>query len=177
MVTVHEKENPIGVDVPIQEMQRLLKKKLNWNNVDIFGRVYKMKDGEIVLPHAYIGGGEHDKSVLTNEKGNNRVFFIVNGEEKELPGGQMEVEIKTVVITDLDQTFPDINHRPDNEARNHVHTIVKSSGQFRNVTKIESEYDKVMKGYEVSYALKLDVHPMHIFAIVSKVKYYLNSNC
>lgn len=177
MVTVHEILNPIGVDASIKQAQISLKKRLKWDNVEIFGRVFKKRSDSVILPQAYINNGEYNKSVLTNEKSNSRIFFIVGDEQKSLGGGLFSTDIKTVVITDLSFTYSDKVHVADLDAQNHINSILVKNSLFKNITKIETDYKKILRDYEYSLAEKFSVHPFTIFAFVSDVRYRINTNC
>lgn len=176
MVTVHEIQNPIGIDAAISILQKSLKKKLGWDNVEIYGRVHKIRDGKSIIPQAYVGNGEYKKDVLTSELNKNKVFFVPTGTTKTLPGGQMETTVKTVFIVDLSVIFPEVTHRADQEAIHHVNEIIGGVGLFKNIVEIQTDVKDVLKEFDWKVGEILDIHPRKIFSINSKVKYFIN-NC
>jgi hypothetical protein len=177
MVKVHEIENPIAIDKIILRAQKLLSKKLNWENVEIYGRIFRRAEKGKILPHAFIPSkGEYTFDVLTKEKGEAKIFFIPPTVEKELAGGQMEADIKIVFMVDLEKLYPDNDHRSDLEVRSLCREIISKDPSLRNIQKIESDMKEILKGFDYINPIH-DAHPNHIFAIVSRVKYFLKSNC
>lgn len=177
MVKVHQIQNPIGVDRPIGIMQDHLVSKLNWENIEIYGRTYPVKDGPAKLPKAYTGNGEYAKDVFTLELGNNKVFFLANGPAKVLPGGMAEETIKVVFMVDLKTIFPTLTHRADAEAIQLAQELVSGVGFFNNIVEVQTQIEDIMKGYDLSHAGLLNIQPRCMFSINSKVKYYFNNYC
>lgn len=173
-------ENPKGIDYAIQNVQNYLDRYLGWDNIDIYGRVYKnlSKDGN-VFPEAYIGKGEH-REVLTNDKKDATIFFIDNDDHTSTTGHDFNAEVSIVFIVNLSRLYPNSTHRPDTESQLHVEKIIKQSRAF-NVTSntpltISKGLENVLSDFDTSYIKLTDFQPYHIFSVKGTMNYLIN-NC
>lgn len=166
-------EKPKGIDHFIQKIQSDLFKKLGWENLEMYGRVYKnpSKAKGITL-EAYQGKKEY-KDVFTNDKKAASVFFIDENEHKTTNGIYYNAEVKIVFMVNLAKLYPDVSNRADTDAQVHCAKLVGQHKIF-TVTGIEKGIETIFKGINTDGIKLTDLQPYHVFAIVGNLKYQLN---
>jgi len=172
--------DPIGIDAKIQTMQILLYDKLDWANIEMYGRVFKNKvDGKVIAQgYGENANGDYKKDVYLDDTKNASIFFVAADNQTTTNGVQFTNEVKIVFMLNLKVLYPDINHRADTEAQNTAYDLVHSRKAFR-IKRIETGLENVLNGFDVSLKslIRSDLQPIHVFGIVADVNYKMNSNC
>ena len=170
--TNHVKTNPVGLDYGIQRIQNDLFKKLDWNDCEVFGRVYKVvtKDGFTVK--AFTGGKDY-KDVFTNDRKLSTIFFIDDDNHKTTDGILFKCQVKIVFMVNLKKILPDISHRADMEVEEEVVKIIRKRSDFE-IKEIEKGFDKVLKEFKKEDLQKTDMQPFHVFSINGTISYNIN---
>ena len=121
-------ENVKGIDKQIQILQNHLYRKLNWSNLELFGRVFKnrRKNSKQIIPEAYVGNGEY-REVLTNDKVDAIMFFIEDDEHISQTGYQFKTKINLVVIANLKKLYANNDYREDHKCIQEVIELLQSA--------------------------------------------------
>lgn len=165
-------QNPAGIDKEIQIIQNSLFNNLGWSKVDAYGRVHKnqSKDKGLV-PEFYKGKNEY-KDVFQNDH-DASIFFIDSDEHTTENGIFYYSDVKIVFMVDLKRLKPSITHRADMEVEIEALKIVKKQGMF-TVEGFEKGVETVFKGFNINQIKLKNMHPLHVFAIVGRLKYKIN---
>lgn len=176
----HLKTDPVGIDVPIDLIQRRTYQYLleRWGKLDMYGRVYKKtdRDGNIGLER-YKGSGEYEK-VLFSE--GNKVFFV-QGDSPENNMGVFTNSVWAVAILNLDDIYAD-KGRADEEAHNDLVTELSKVVSMDAIKGLEYGMPNLKRvvddAFEVGTFRFSDIHPYHVFMVRMELEYYLNEyNC
>ena len=148
---IYLKENPVGVDLPIQRLQEVLYTKINdaFNcDVTAYGRAYINNDKGSVKPLAYLTKGEH-RELLTDDTIDGLHFFFIENDTDDVVSrtcmSDTEVDI-IFIINDLTKVKGDIVHYADEEIKEIIKSFVRNQHQITTVTKGENALD----GFDVS---------------------------
>ena len=165
------KNDPKGIDIPIQLAQKRLYDKLIFEySCDVvgYGRVYTDIVDDSDIPYAYIGRGEYEE-VLTNDKINGIHFFFVERESSDVISrsclSSTDVDL-IVIVNDLTKVKDDVLHYQDEEIKEDVKSFVKNSLEINSITKGKQALD----GFDVS---KIQfIYPYFVFKITSTINNY-----
>lgn len=166
------KNNPVGVDVSIQKLQNHLFSKLYWIDCDVFGRVYKLKTENGLVPRAFISGKDY-KDVFTNDRKTSTIFFVDEDKHTTKEGIKYECDIKIIFMVDLKKAMPNIIHRADMEVEQEVVELIRNRSNFR-ITQVEKGIDTVLKEFSRENLDKIDMQPFHIFSVVGVLTYQIS---
>lgn len=172
---LYTKTEAIGIDVPIQKVQRLLYDKLSllWGvNISAYGRAYLLKRKDNVLPEVFVSGKDY-KDVLSLD--DNRFFFVQSESAKKINSTRYETDIDIYFILNLKEVKSDISHRADEEVHNDVNYILNQTEL--DIDSIEVGLDNVIKDFKINNRDNFnfsDFEPYHIFKVKCSVKYDLS---
>lgn len=170
---IYIKDNPRGIDKQIQKMQNLLYERLQWGDIEIYGRVYRNpstnQNATLIKPEAYVGDKEY-KDVLLNDLKNATIFFVDGNYHKKIDNRYFSTELKVIVFVNLANSLPDIEHRADMEAEIQVIRLLNRFGFFKQ-RNIEKSVDVIFKGFDTSKIKLSDMHPYHVFALQGVLEY------
>lgn len=173
----HTIENPIGLDAKIQIIQNIIFEKIGWENIEVFGKVFKNpskgKKGDTV--EAYVGKNEY-ADVFTNDKKNANIFFIEDSSHSTNEGILYKNEVLVVFMVNLKKLYPEIEHRGDMEAEQDAIKAVKIARILRN-PEIEKDVTAIFSKLNIESIKLSNMQPYHVFALKGEVAYYLNSKC
>lgn len=163
--------DPVGIDIPIDRIQKFLYSGLNWDKMQMFGRIYKNQGDNGKLPQYNDGSPEYQKDVYISDKNNNaNIFFVVNDVHKVVNPVEMESIIKIVFMVNLEKIYGPENQRLDSKAHKDVFDLLTQKNQFI-ITSLETGLETVLKDFDTSKIKKADLQPLHIFALVGKIRY------
>lgn len=169
------KNNPKGIDIPIQRVQKLIYSRLKaiWgitdNDWNCYGRCYRNKDEQgKYLPEAYTGQqGKEYTDVLYSDKVLCTSFFGESDKTKQLVGGLQQSEVHLIFCINAKQVKNILQHRGDSEIHNDVLTVIGQNGGVSDVN-VQQWFDSVFREYtsnKVKLAMLSDTHPAHCFRI------------
>jgi len=169
------KDNPKGVDAPIDRIQKILYKELScsWNtdNLDGYGRIYRNERREKVIPEFYTNENEY-KEVLQNDT--KACIFFFNTGNPSVTGKLAIVDCEIIFSVDL-TTIKGDETRDDEEIRNDVVLALN-----RYATNFEKDYD-IIKDLDGVYEdfrgvadYFLDMQRFHHFKFKGKIRYNIN---
>lgn len=166
---IYTKTNPVGIDIPIDNLNLKIANYLYsiWSltdsNSDFYGRVYRNKTKSGYIPEGFV---TTYKDVLFNTKKNCTSFFYVNGQPSN-DLGNWTANIVHVLQILLDQVYPDITHRADEEIRKDLNSIYDLQPfQFilnrfsHNISEVFIDFDINLKDYydmQPLFNLRLDL--------------------
>lgn len=156
------KTNPKGLDVSIQEVQKILYTKLTtlWGvDLNAYGRCYPyIRDNYRVIEY-YYGSNDYKNLVYAEQ---NKFFFTAENDLTRTGDDFYTTNISLYFILNVNEIYPLVNHRADEEARVDVLKILNSTGKVQ-VTSVTTEINKVFSRFE--YENTDDMQPYHCFKI------------
>ena len=166
-----EKQNPVGIDKPIQKLSKRLYDGLGYSNIDAYGRAYLMKDNDDkVKPHRYIedSNGEYTE-ILFNDTLNGHFFFLDNPETKPFTGVFIETQVDIIFFFNLENLKPDIDHRADEEIRNEIMAVLERERYFETTNIIKDE--DALAGFETDLEA---IQPRFFLKVTGNIRYQFN---
>ncbi|MBX3253918.1 MAG: hypothetical protein KF862_07220 [Chitinophagaceae bacterium] len=170
------KNNPAGVDIPIQKAQTKLHSFLTnaWEidegQYECYGRAYRNQSEGGYVAEVYIGGNEY-KEVYFNDGLHAISFFGISTEVTNSVMNRVNVHL--VMFADLnkmalkDRFGATIQHRADEELRQQVFRSLSKFSFGMNYEGFELGVENVLKEYPGTRRddrLKfIDMHPYHCF--------------
>ncbi|TAN17234.1 MAG: hypothetical protein EPN37_07210 [Chitinophagaceae bacterium] len=184
------KDNPTGIDQPIQRLQSWLYPRLKtvWNIGDnewmSYGRVYKNQDVKGYIPEVYVGGNEY-KEVFFDD--NYPVISFLGMEDKRQIDVSDNAQAYIIFQVDLSVLKPAIGHRGDEEVHMDVLNQFKTPVFGFKLSGIETGIENVFSEFRLykrhtgqmtnTESIKYrDMHPLHCFKVTFNLK-YKNNNC
>jgi len=171
--------SPVGVDKAIAAFQDYLYSTAKIGGVLIsdwesYDRVYKNPKaarGSALIPEHFTGGKDYQE-VFYNDNFSLTSFFIMD-EDSEFENGQMIADVSLIFQANLDELYPTIAHRADEELRNlFIHLSQKyysfDSFQFIN---LETTIDSVYREFEREQIRLEDMSEKHCFRLNYEVRY------
>ena len=173
--------NPIGIDKEIQAIQTYLYDNLigDWGNIDAHGRAYKNRKKLGFIPEVYIGNNEYKNAFYDdNENKKGIMFFLENHDHSSTDGSKFKTRVKICFMLNLDEIGCD-DERMDSTVQNKVVGLINNhpTTQYR-ITGLEKTVRNIFNGYAYTdVELETDMHPLHTFAIIGDLEYYLTEKC
>lgn len=174
--------NPTGIDKEIQRIQNYLYDGLvdDWGNIDAFGRAYKNRKQLGFIPEVYKGKNEYLNAYYDdaqNEKG--LLFFLENHDHQSTDGFMFKTRVKICFMLNLEKIGYDSDERADLIVQEKVVGILhKRPINNFTITGLEKTVRNVFYGYTYTdVELETDMHPLHTFAIIGDLEYYLTEKC
>lgn len=156
------KINPKGIDVSIQEVQKKLYDNLTqlWGiNLDGYGRCYPyIRDNYKVIEY-YSGSNEYKNLVYAEQ---NKFFFTAENDLTRTGNNFYTTNISLYFILNVNEIYPLVNHRADEEVRIDVLNVLNSTGKVQ-VTSVTTEINRIFNRFE--YENRDDMQPYHCFKI------------
>lgn len=167
--------SPAGVDASVQRVQNHLFKMLNWQKVDMYGRVSKVPHPEqktAFTPQAYIRDKEY-VDVLRNDKSSAQVFFVLADRSTTSQGALFTTECKIVFMLNLKEVYPTQVDRADTKAQEDVITALSGQGSF-TVTSIGTGIKECLGEFDTENIKFTDIQPNHIFCVTGQLSYTIS---
>lgn len=170
---LYQINNPKGIDIPIQKLQKRLFDgllddwKMNEGDYNSFSRVYKNKKSNGYIPEAYVGGNEY-REVFFDDKVFATSFFSVS-DKIELEFEEMRANVSVIFTVNLEKIKAGYQHRADEEARLDAIKLCEMFG-FKFIS-LETGIDNVFKEYNRNFITFRDMHPLHCFRINLSIIY------
>ena len=168
--------NPIGIDKPIQGLQKYLTANLSWLT-DSFGRAYKNidRDGKF-YPEVFNSDNEYI-NVLANDFVSGMSFFeVVNDFDKNI-GLNYDTTVRLIVYVKLDKAKPSILNRADENIVQEVVNVINNYANGFEFTKVVKGIKNVYRDYNLNFNEAIaDTHPNFVCAFEMALNYdYQNS--
>lgn len=171
------KTNPVGLDVVIDGIQNKVYSLIEQWSIDLTGfpRCHILQRNGNKTIEAYLGNDEYSGSLIFSEE--NKFFFLAGEAVERVADTFYKTVIELYFMLNLEDIYPDIAHRADEEVRVDVLNVLNSLSGI-SVIKIESNNDKVFarfnnrisQNYEYEYTD--DMQPYHYFKVLIDVLEY-----
>lgn len=165
MATVR-KTNPKGIDVKIDQIQAVLE-GLSWTNYEIYNRAYKNETNDNLMYEVFTSANDY-KEILLDDRYNATSYFVVA--DNATFDERWNVDVGLIFQLNLNNLYPTVLHRADEEAHNDVSVLLENNPLFDVVgmTKgIRNVYSDLGYG-----ANKFDdLNPFHVFRIDLNINY------
>lgn len=176
------KQNPIGLDAKIQNMQmRLSELESTWSiggnpktELYCYGRSYIIDDEGVNRVKYFEGRKKNNYEIISVAEGNKFFFTWLNKAVREKQSTWYEAELELYFILNLAEVKPTIEHIADFEVHNDVEEILN---EFENVWIIglETGYKRVFG--ITKYDQESDMNPYHVFKFTLGVKFEMSDTC
>lgn len=183
----------VGFDAAIKKIQIDVYDALAevWEgDIEGYGRVYKnpVNTGEsipnyyqtskIVTPSWY-NATEQDYQDTFYDDNKAAVFcFLTKENDKTDDSIVYSADVKLAFMVDLSKIYPSFEERQDSRAQKDVIEILRNNNFERfEINGIERRIDFVFREYLTSSIRFDDMHPLHCFAVLLQVNYYLTDKC
>ena len=185
---LYTKNDPVGLDKPIQRLQEYLHGKLlalwgiDTSQYQAYGRCYRNQKDEGYVAEVYVGGNEY-KEVYVDDTVSALSFFGISGDTEVDIANTASIHL--VFFVNLEKLKPAIGHRGDEEVRVDVLNLVKGGIYGFNLTEISTGIERVLQEYagttqaqreNLDGLYARDMHPYHCFRFDFELRYNIN-NC
>jgi len=171
------KTNPVGIDVVIDNIQRKIYELKDLWEVELNGYPrcqILVREGKKTI-EAYLGDNEYSGSLIFAEENK---FFILAGESIEhISNTYYKTTIEIYFILNLDEIYPSVEHRADEEVRVDVLNVLNTIPCI-NVSTVEHNSDKVFARFNSRISQNYehestdDMQPYHYFKVLIDVLEY-----
>lgn len=165
-MTIHAKENPVGLDRELLRLQNRIN-AIGWDNIDVYGKLYVNERNGKNVAEAYVGSGEY-KDVFLNDKVNATFGFIVGDARQKLT--MIKCNVKLICSCNLDGLY-DSTERKDEEALIEVVNLLKPVILLPNEGTITTGLKSVFTGLSTDSFKYRDLHPWFNFSISFDMTY------
>lgn len=163
---INLKNNPVGVDKPIQEIAQELYDSLGYSSMEGYGRVDLIERKGKTIPCHFLDGIDYKEIVL--KKSDVTYFFLENNKTEVLNRLQSKSNFDVVFLINLKKAEPNITHRADEEVR------VKISNILSNYSK-EMLKSTTRGGDAIDFDSNLvDMQPYHFIKFSCELVYNIN---
>ena len=171
------KTNPVGLDIVLDTIQRRVYELKDFWGVELDGYPrcqILLRDNKKTI-EAYLGNDEYSGSLIFAEENK---FFLLAGESiDKVSGNYYKTTVELYFILNLEEIYPDILHRSDEEVRIDVLNALIEIPSI-SIYKVEHNTDKVFarfnnrisQNYEHEYTD--DMQPYHYFKILIDILEY-----
>lgn len=173
--------NPIGIDKEIQDIQSYLYDTLSptWGDFDAYGRAYKNRKGLGFVPEVYKGNDEYVQAYYDDSENSRGIMFFIDFIDHTTEDGfKFKARTKICFMLNLEK-IGYATQRQDSLVHNLVVSALNNNPitNFK-ITGIEKTVRNVFYGYTYTHVeLETDMHPLHTFAIIGELEYYLTDKC
>ena len=168
------KDNPVGIDWAIDRIQKTVFNSVNWDTAvggyESYHRAYKNESPDGKIPEVYIGDDDY-KEVFMDDGFSATSFFMVDDTITQLEEDKYSANVDYVFQVLLDELYPSIIHRADEEAHRDVLLAVNDSVINVEVTDIVKGRENVYSGLRIDQLECDDMHPYHFFKLGLTVNY------
>jgi hypothetical protein len=166
--------SPNGVDVPIQQLQKLFDSDLHpTKKVEVYGRAFHNVRDDGIVPECFVGGREY-KEVLHDDTKDCVIFFEVTGDVTYNGAGLCSAPVDIIVQCNLKAIYPDGGKHATELIERDVTDIIDKSSPF-HATKIVKGFPAVDM-YANTDRARMDMYPRYCFRVKTTVNYQFN-NC
>lgn len=173
---------PLGLDAEVQKIQTPLYAGLSsrWSGtLEGFGKSYKneQKEGGTKLEWWNTSENDYQDVYFDDSSSDSTFFFIDDNSDTTTDEVVYTANLKCVFMMNLENIYPGIAGRQDAQAhRDAIETLRDVSKKFK-VTGIEKTIDAVFSGIDTDKIKFNDIQPLHCFAVLIELNYYLTDKC
>jgi len=162
-----QKISPVGIDTLIDSIQEEFYNSISWTassgEYESYHRAYKNQDDIGKLPEVFIGGSDY-KEVFMDDNFSASSFFMVD-DRRTINNGLADSTFHIVFQVLLDELYPAVKHRADEEAHQEAIQILEGMAYGFEVTDLEVGIENVYRSLAFSDKHCDDLQPYHVFKI------------
>ena len=178
-MAINRKISPVGIDIVIDILQEALFNGLTsvgWTDYESYPRAYKNQTKDGFIPEFYTGNEEYEE-VYFDDGFNVTSFWLVEDTVGQQNDPNFSATIKVIFQAKLNELYPSIPHRADEEMHRDIALILDKSyitinGNTKITTGIEKIYEneglKSTTGFE-------DMSNFHVVKFDVEVNYEYDS--
>ena len=164
------KENPVGVDLVINEINNLVYNELNFENYEAYHRAFKQQSERGVIPEAFIYDTRDYKECFYDDRVNSSFFYTSDSTDFVDNGRLVNTTVSMVFQVNLDEVAPAIKHRGDEEIHRVVVNAINKS-VYGTVSSLVVGIDNVYNEFDTTQITYTDMQPFHCFRVDIDVSY------
>jgi hypothetical protein len=163
---IFRRDNPVGVDSPIDKCQVILGRLLSWD-VDIYSRLYmNTKDGGVIA-EAFTEGREYIEVFVDDRRA--KIGFVV---EPERVGSTIQTATVNVVVSaDVEQVY---GTREDEALMLEVVKVLTTVPGWRVESVKSGNISEIFSFMDYGKLIYRDMQPFVNFSVRCKVNYFNN---
>ena len=158
------KISPKGIDINVDAIQVHLNSLISWTNFNSYPRIYKEETEQGIKPMNYTSNGDY-VDVFTNDNLNGSIFFYNEDTRNAVNGYFNDVTLSMVVQLDLDALYPNVTHRPDEEAHNDIIIALKKLMPTVTINALITGLNNVYSEFSTTQVQLDDISKFHVFRI------------
>lgn len=181
------KTAPIGIDIPVDKIQRALYTDLvtngPWLSYESYHRAYENDHEEGIRPEVFTTNNDY-KEVFMDDAFNVTSFFIVDQDRLINNGEEFRSDISIIFQVQLDKLLPLVLHRADEEFNNQVSNVLSNLGYGYELLGMEQGIDNVFAEFDQDQIKYEDLQPYYVVRFNLSVPYsydcsriFLNASC
>jgi len=156
---IYSKSNPVGIDIKINSIQNklhaaFLALPLVTGQIDLYGRVYKLKEGLKITPVKFIT--EFNKGLFTTDK--TIVGYFFERTDPVNTNGMFSTTIGNIFHVNLKAVYPSITHRADEEFTKLITDIYSREPYGFKTLSISTGIDRVYSDFNFEESIE-DIPP------------------
>jgi hypothetical protein len=168
------KENPVGVDVVINDIQRSVFDSVQWLNYNGYHRIYKNETSTGIIPEFYnvnnnVKSGEYEEVYLNDNLDASSFFYVADTINATSNGRMYNSVVSMVFQVNLSNLTGD-NTRSDEEIHRDVILAINKS-TYGKVNAIATGISNVYSIFDTTQLKWHDMQPYHCFRVDIDVSY------
>ncbi len=172
---------PIGLDAEIEKVQTSLYNSVTarWSGtIEGYGKTYKneKKNEGKRLEWWNQAEGDYQDVYFDDSSADATFFFIDDSSDSTSDELVFTANLKCVFMVDLSKIISD-SGRQDSQAQRDVVEFLRGIRRDISVTGIEKDIDTIFSGIETKKIKFNNIHPLHCFAVLLDLNYYLTAKC
>jgi len=168
------KTAPIGIDIPVDKIQRALYTDLvtngPWLSYESYHRAYENDHEEGIRPEVFTINNDY-KEVFMDDAFNVTSFFIVDQDRLINNGEEFRSDISIIFQVQLDKLLPLVLHRADEEFNNQVSNVLSNLGYGYELLGMEQGIDNVFAEFDQDQIKYEDLQPYYVVRFNLSVPY------
>jgi hypothetical protein len=174
---IYIKENPVGIDILINDIQIAVSSALGWSNYNAYHRAYKNESASGIIPEVYKLPpqgvvGEYEE-VFTNDNLSASSFFYTEDTISSIDVGRLfSTTLSMVFQCDLAE-LEGTDNRFDEEVHRKVVLAINESTDGK-VESVITGISNVYTEFNTSQVQWTDMQPCHVFRVDISANYEYN---
>lgn len=167
---IHLKSNPKGIDKPIQLMQLMIQKEIDFD-IDIYGRIYLIKKDDKTIPVYHQKDNDFKEVIPTSENNSKGCLFFIESNTTNSRQTISETDVEIIAIVNIQELFKENTHVSDEELKVLFYEILKKYRFFYS-TEIT-----ITKGNQALRSIDTDLKHMFPYCLLrfeGKIEYQLD---
>lgn len=175
----HILDSAYGIDAAIKKLQVPLYSEITakfpYLKTEGYGKTYKNHRNGYV-PERYKCGKEYT-DIYRNDNVDFEFCFIPSPKSATEDGIVFVNDVKCVFVVDLEKLYPSYDGRADSLIQREMVSTLNEVSKNINIKGVETGIDSIYRGYEIGNIIHQDMHPLHTFAVLMEINFYLTQKC